>query len=120
MQINVPDLIFSLVTPTNRPYTPKLTPAPTGNVSYICPSFHGIFGIPATEGAYNHTPGFTAAAGTDRAHDLAIVTAKGMAIAGWKILTDDTVAAAVRQDFEDDKNIRDQPREVKVLEGACC
>ena len=101
-------------------HIPKLTHASTGNVSYICPSFHGIFGIPVTEGAYNHTPGFTAAAGTDRAYDLAIVTAKGMAMTGWKILTDDGVAAAVRQDFEDDKKIRDQPKEVKVLEGACC
>jgi hypothetical protein len=43
-----------------------------------------------------------------------------MAAAGWKILTDDRVAAAVRQDFGDDKNIRNQPKEVKVLEGACC
>lgn len=62
-----------------------------GNVSYVCPSFHGMFGIPSAEGAYNHTPGFTAAAGTDRAHDLGIVTAKGMAV-----LADDKVAAAVR------------------------
>lgn len=43
-----------------------------------------------------------------------------MAVAGWKILTDDKVAAAVRQDFEDDKLIRDEPKEVKVLEAACC
>jgi hypothetical protein len=43
-----------------------------------------------------------------------------MAMAGWKILTDDEVAAAVKQDFEDDKKGRGEPREVKVLEGACC
>jgi hypothetical protein len=83
-----------------------------------------MFGIPATDGASNHTPGFAAAAAaaaaTDRAHDLALVTARGMAVAGWKILADDGVAAAVRRDFEDDKKVRDQPKEVKVLEGACC
>lgn len=79
-----------------------------------------MFGIPSAGGAYNHTPGFTTAAGTDRAHDLGIVTAKGMAMAGWKILADDKVAAAVRQDFEDDKKIRDEVKDVKVLEGACC
>lgn len=79
-----------------------------------------MFGIPSAEGAYNHTPGFTAAAGTDRAHDLGIMTAKGMAVAGWKILADDKVAADVRRDFEDDKKARDEPKEVKVLDGACC
>jgi hypothetical protein len=96
-------ILSSLLAQSADHISPKLTPASTGNVSYICPSFHGIFGIPVTEGACNHTPGFTDAAGTDRAHDLAIVTAKGMAVAAWKILTDDQVAAAVRQDFEDDK-----------------
>lgn len=93
----------------------------SGDVSYACPGFHGVFGIPAPSGAVNHTPGFTAAAGTDRAHDLTIVTAKGMAMAGWDILTDDNVAAAVRHDFEEDKKIRHLPREAgKMSSGGCC
>jgi hypothetical protein len=80
-----------------------------------------MFGIPCPPGASNHTPGFTAAAGTDRAYELAIVTAKGMAVTGWKILTDDSVVAAVRRDFEEDKEIRNLPREAgKVVGGGCC
>lgn len=49
------------------------------------------------------TPGFTACAGTDEAHRLTIVSAKGMAVAGWRILADDAVAARVRRDFEEDQ-----------------
>ena len=78
----------------------------TGNVSYVCPSFHGFFGIPTEEGAYNHTPGFTKFAGTQKAHDLTIVVAKAMAIAGWKVLENETAAAQVWQDFEEDEATR--------------
>jgi len=52
------------------------------NVPYINPTFHGVFAIPYPSGAYNLTTGFIAYAGTDEAHDLAIVTSKSMAIAG--------------------------------------
>lgn len=76
-------------------------------MTYACPGFHGTFGIPAVNGAFNHTPGFTSAAGTSKAHDLTIMTAKGMAITGWKVLTDDAVAKEIRQDFEDDKKHRE-------------
>lgn len=79
-----------------------------------------MFGIPCSAGASNHTPGFAAAAGTDKAYDLAIVTDKGMAVMGWKILTDDSVAAAMRRDFEEDKEIRNLPKEEKVVGGGCC
>ena len=74
-----------------------------GNVSYVIPSFHGGFAIPCPPGAYNHTPGFTACAGTDEAHDLAVLTSKGMAIAGWKVLADDDVAKKIWDDFDEDK-----------------
>jgi hypothetical protein len=80
-----------------------------------------MFGIPCAPGASNHTHGFTAAAGTDKAYELALVTAKGMAVAGWKILTDDNVAAAMQKDFEEDKEIRNLPKEAgKVVGGGCC
>jgi len=49
-----------------------------------------------------HGPGFTRAAGTQEAHDVAVLTAKGMAAAGWKVLTDE-IATQVWQDFEKDK-----------------
>lgn len=77
-----------------------------GNVTYACPGFHGGFAIPADPGAFNHTPSFTTAAGTIKAHELAIKTAKGMAIAGWNVLFDDEVAEKVRNEFEADKKER--------------
>jgi amidohydrolase len=76
-----------------------------GNVSYECPSFHGGFAIPAEKGAYNHTPGFTTAAGSEEAFKRCLLTAKGMALAGWKVLSDDHVAEEIRRAFEEDKTI---------------
>lgn len=67
---------------------------------------HANFGIPAEAGSANHTPGFTAAAGTKEAHRRAIQTAKGMAVAAWQVLQDDRIAAQVRKDFEQDKLIK--------------
>ncbi|KAJ5832868.1 amidohydrolase [Penicillium riverlandense] len=78
-----------------------------GNVTYICPGFHGGFAIPADPGAFNHTPSFTGAAATSKAHELAIITAKGMAIAGWNVLSDDDVAGRIRKEFEEDKKVRE-------------
>lgn len=73
-----------------------------GNVSYAVPSFHGTFGIPAAENAGPHQPKFAEASGTDEAHDIALSCAKGMALLGWRVLTDDKVAAGAMRDFEED------------------
>ncbi|EPE03902.1 metal-dependent amidase aminoacylase carboxypeptidase [Ophiostoma piceae UAMH 11346] len=80
-----------------------------GNVTYECPGFHGGIGIEAPPGCGNHTPGFTASAGEEGAHELSLIAAKGLAITGWQILTDDAVAAAIRADFEADKKRRQNP-----------
>ncbi|TGO68938.1 hypothetical protein BOTNAR_0017g00010 [Botryotinia narcissicola] len=88
-----------------------------GNVTYECPGFHGWYGISDT--AFNHTPQFTQAAATKEAHDITILTAKAMAIVGWKILTDDEIADSVRKDFEEDKILREKPRGVVSVGGAC-
>lgn len=71
-----------------------------GNVSYAVPSFHGAFGIPAPKDVVGHHPGFAAAAGTDEAHFAAIQCAKGMAMLGWRVLTDDGIAEGAKRDFE--------------------
>lgn len=88
-----------------------------GNVTYECPGFHGWYGISDT--AFNHTPQFTEAAATKEAHDITIVTAKAMAMAGWNILTDDEVAEGVKRDFEEDKILRKKPTGVVSMGGAC-
>ncbi|EMR83611.1 hypothetical protein ACHAQE_002579 [Botrytis cinerea] len=88
-----------------------------GNVTYECPGFHGWYGISDT--AFNHTPQFTKAAATKEAHEITIVTAKAMAIVGWKVLTDDEIAESVRKDFEEDKILREKPQNVVSVGGAC-
>ncbi|KAE8313103.1 hypothetical protein BDV41DRAFT_588422 [Aspergillus transmontanensis] len=81
-----------------------------GNVTYVCPGFHGGFAVPADPGAFNHTPSFTKAAGTSKAYELALNTAKGMAVVGWNVLSDDSLAERVRNDFEEDKKMREASR----------
>ncbi|ROT38196.1 hypothetical protein SODALDRAFT_340407 [Sodiomyces alkalinus F11] len=72
-----------------------------GNVSYVVPTFHGAFGIPAPKDAMPHQPKFAEASGTDEAHDIALSCAKGMALLGWRVLTDDEVAAKAMRDFKE-------------------
>jgi hypothetical protein len=75
----------------------------TGNVSHVCPSFHGCFALPVRPGETIHGAGFTRATGTQEAHDLAIGGTKGMAVVGWRFLLDEKVAKQVKDDFELDK-----------------
>ncbi|KAK7414921.1 hypothetical protein QQX98_006246 [Neonectria punicea] len=72
-----------------------------GNVSYAVPTFHGAFGIPAPKDAMPHQPRFAEASGTDAAHEVAISCAKGMALLGWRVLTDDEVAQSAVTDFNE-------------------
>ncbi|KAJ5886986.1 uncharacterized protein N7473_009660, partial [Penicillium subrubescens] len=60
-----------------------------GNVSQIVPALHGLIGIPVLDGAKCHTRQFTAAAGTDQAHQRMITAGKAMAMTGWRLLVDD-------------------------------
>ncbi|KAH8884208.1 hypothetical protein GQ53DRAFT_880711 [Thozetella sp. PMI_491] len=105
---------------TSSPGVPGSTDQ--GNVTYECPGFHAYVGIPSGPGCNNHTPGFTAAASTEEAHELCLSAAKGMAIAGWRILSDNETAAAVRREFETDKSKRDEDvstRPVVFSAGFC-
>jgi hypothetical protein len=71
-----------------------------GNVSYTVPSFHGAFGIPGSNGALPHQPNFALAAGREDSFDIALSCAEGMALLGWRVLTDDDVAAGAKRDFD--------------------
>ncbi|OJJ51393.1 hypothetical protein ASPZODRAFT_12220 [Penicilliopsis zonata CBS 506.65] len=74
-----------------------------GNVSYDVPSLHGHFFIPAEKGVAMHTEGFRDAAKTPEAHEVTMGVAKGMAVAGLRVLIDDAFAKQVKEDFEQDK-----------------
>ncbi|KAJ5886005.1 uncharacterized protein N7473_008679 [Penicillium subrubescens] len=72
-----------------------------GNVSYEVPGFHGGFYI-QTDGV-NHTPQFTAGAGSEEGFQRSLACAAGMAVVGCRVLGDDGFAGAVRDDFESRK-----------------
>ncbi|OQE29464.1 hypothetical protein PENSTE_c002G01395 [Penicillium steckii] len=71
-----------------------------GNVSQVVPALHALIGIPVTDGAHNHTRQFTAAAGTDEAHERSVTSGKGMAMTGWKLLVDQQFYSQVRESFD--------------------
>lgn len=71
-----------------------------GNVSYEVPGFHGGFYIHAD--GVNHTPQFTAGAGSQESFKRSLYCAAGMAIVGCQVLVDDQFAALVKSDFAKD------------------
>lgn len=71
-----------------------------GNVSYVVPTLHTMFGIPTPEGSFPHHPSFAAAAGTDDAHHEAIVTGKSLALVGWDMLTNDRLYKDAKAQWE--------------------
>lgn len=84
----------------DKPAVPFNASTDMGNVSHIVPGFHGAFGIPTTPDVSIHSRGFAAAASTDEAHEVAMKSAKGMAMMALRVIVDDGVANAVQQDFE--------------------
>lgn len=70
----------------------------------MVPSFHGLYSIPVKDNAPNHTQGFTDAVGTDEAHRLTLLTSKGMAGVGLRMLLDDQFAREVKDNFERSKS----------------
>ncbi|KAI5783639.1 hypothetical protein EDC01DRAFT_663916 [Geopyxis carbonaria] len=69
-----------------------------GNVSYACPCIMSAFAIDSGT-AINHTPGFTAAAGTSNAFLRAVSCGKGLAAVAYEVLMDEAVAKEVAAEF---------------------
>ena len=80
-----------------------VTSSRAGNVSHVLPALHAIFAIPAEPGANPHTKPFAAAAGTDVAHQKAIIVGKTLALVAFDVLTKDDVYQAVKADWEREK-----------------
>ncbi|EDO45341.1 predicted protein [Nematostella vectensis] len=67
-----------------------------GNVSQVLPAIHPMYGIETKE--VNHSHGFTAAAGTDVAHQKTLIAAKAMAMTTIDVICcPDTFAEMKRQ-----------------------
>lgn len=72
-----------------------------GNVSVRVPGIHPMIAISGPEVAL-HTTGFASAAGSERADAAALDGAVGLAHTAWDFLADDDLAAAVREEFENE------------------
>lgn len=72
-----------------------------GDVSYVVPSIHPMFGIPCPAGEGNHTPGFTAAAATPEAHEAAMRAAKGLALTALDLYLKPGMLEAASREFKD-------------------
>ncbi|MGE0599503.1 MAG: M20 family metallopeptidase [Dehalococcoidia bacterium] len=70
-----------------------------GNVSYVVPTIHPMFGIPCDPMNANHTAPFTEAAATGEAHERTIRVAKAMARAAYDMIDSPELLAKVRADF---------------------
>lgn len=73
----------------------------TGNVSYNVPTIHPMFGIAAPRGSYPHHPTFTGAAGTDEAHQDAVVVGKSLALIGWDMIKDDEMYETAKRQWQE-------------------
>ena len=70
-----------------------------GNVSYVVPTIHPMFGIPSDPMNANHTAPFTEAAATEEAHERTIRVAKAMARAAYDAITQPELLASMKRDF---------------------
>ncbi|MDP6605089.1 MAG: M20 family metallopeptidase [Dehalococcoidia bacterium] len=68
-----------------------------GNVSYLVPSIHPMFGIPAQFA--NHHPGFTEAAASEEAHERTLTAAKALCHTALDLYGDADLLAAAKQEF---------------------
>ena len=71
-----------------------------GNVSMVVPTIHDYLAI-APETVLGHTNEFREAARSPRADEVVLQGAKGLALTGFDLITDEAIRAAARKEFED-------------------
>lgn len=71
-----------------------------GNVSYVVPSTHVMYGIDSK--AVNHSHAFTTAAITEIAHEKTLIASKGlMAMTAIDVLCNPELMVKIKKDFEE-------------------
>ncbi|KAF8296954.1 hypothetical protein DL93DRAFT_2091535 [Clavulina sp. PMI_390] len=73
-----------------------------GNVTYELPALHPGYTIPTVPNGGNHTAAFANSAREPHAHTLTLTVAKGLAISGLRIITDDEFYAKVKKAYDDE------------------
>jgi len=71
----------------------------SGNVPYKCPAMQAAFSLDTD--TFNHQSAFREAAGTEDAFQRALRCGNGLAVAGFRVLTDGAVADKIKQEFEE-------------------
>ena len=108
---NMPDIEWYRPTDT----TINAGSSDMGNVSHKVPSIHPMFQIAIGDRKIsNHTREFTKESNKDKAHDAALLFAKGLALTGWDVITDSRLLNEIREAFK--------PSESKVVGNVlmCC
>jgi hypothetical protein len=59
-----------------------------------------MFAVTDQEGSFLHHSSFAIAAGTDTAHEEAVVVGKSLAIVGWEMLTDEGHFQTAKKQWE--------------------
>lgn len=72
-----------------------------GNVSYVVPTLHAMFAIPANEGVFMHHPRFAEAAGTEGAFGEAVTVGSVLGLVGWEMILDGKGFEGVRGAWEE-------------------
>ncbi|KAJ5674311.1 uncharacterized protein N7477_004245 [Penicillium maclennaniae] len=73
-----------------------------GNVSYVTPTLHTMFGIPTPDNTFPHHPNFAASAGTDEAHIEAVTVGKSLALTGWDMITNDGLYEMAHRQWQEE------------------
>jgi amidohydrolase len=73
-----------------------------GNVSMVVPTIHDYIAIAPTD-VPGHTNEFREAAGSPRADEVVLLAAKGLALTGWDLATDEELRVKAQKEFE--KNV---------------
>jgi hypothetical protein len=73
-----------------------------GNVSYVTPTLHTMFGIPTPDNTFPHHPNFAASAGTDEAHTEAVTVGKSLALTGWDMITNDKLYKLAHSQWQEE------------------
>lgn len=98
-----PAQTLAMVSPARTPAYPSqavLTGCVARAVTYALPGLQPGYGIPTVLGGGNHTALFTKAAATLEAHRLTLNAAKGIAVAGFKVVVDAEYAKEVKAEWE--------------------
>ncbi|KAF9561210.1 amidohydrolase [Agrocybe pediades] len=80
-----------------------------GNVTYALPALHPAFAIPTQPNGGNHTAAFADAARGEAAHVAVMTVTKGLALTGYRVLTDSQFFSRVQASFEQSKLTKDIP-----------